>query len=156
MEPLPEGAAALRSKDVAMAGPEILGGSSRIALIAECAQHARPASCPARSPAPRAPSALQDRRHAHSARGAHGDEAPLGLVLIENLCERRHDARAGRGERMTQGEAPTLDVELRAVDGPEHPRQAELLAAKAGIVPGLESAQHLSREGFVNLVEVEI
>ena len=48
----------------------------------------------------------------------------------------------------------TLSFERSMV--PRTAGQPELLAAKSGIVPGLERAQYLAREGLVYFVEVEI
>ncbi len=66
------------------------------------------------------------------------------------------DARARRGERVADGEARSLDVELGAIDRAERPVEAELLLAVDGILPGLQRGDHLRGERLVDLVEVEV
>ena len=57
---------------------------------------------------------------------------------------------------MADGNTAALHVELRAVDGSERCRQPEAVAAEIGGFPGLQRAQHLGGESFVDFVEVEI
>ena len=49
-----------------------------------------------------------------------------------------------------------LDVELRAVDGAQRRGETEPVAAELRRLPGFQRAQHLRREGLVDLVEVEV
>src|SRR5215470_12699667 len=56
------------------------------------------------------------RRDAHAAGGADRDQAAARALFLEQLGERRDDARAGRGERVAEREARAVDVELRLID----------------------------------------
>jgi hypothetical protein len=60
----------------------------------------------------RMPSTLENGRHAHAPRGADRDQAALGLVFIENFCERGDDACAGRREGVTDRKAAALHIEF--------------------------------------------
>src|SRR4029450_7551179 len=89
---------------------------------------------------------LDDRGHAHAARGADRNESASTATLLQLLCERRKDPRTGRRERMTHREAAAVDVELRAIDGSQRPVEPEAVAAERLGLPRLERAQHLRRE----------
>ena len=82
--------------------------------------------------------------------------SPRPLPRREQLGQRREDSRAGRGERMTEGDAAALDVELGCDRSSPAAREAEPVAAVFGRLPRLERAQHLRRERLVNLVEIEV
>ena len=82
--------------------------------------------------------------------------SPRAAVLRQQLGEVAHDARAGRRERMAEGDARAPDVQLGAVDGAQRLVAAEHLLAVVGILPGLQRRQHLRGEGLVDLVEVEV
>src|SRR5690606_13760607 len=69
--------------------------------------------------------ALQDRRHAHAAGGADGDET-AAAVLGQQLGQIAEDAGAGGGEGVAEGDAGALDVELGAVDGAQGLGTAEM------------------------------
>src|SRR6202166_5300985 len=101
-------------------------------------------------------STLEDGRDTHAARCADRDQSALGLIFIENLCERGDDARSGRGKWVAYREAAALHVELGASDGAEGGRQSQLVAAENRIRPGLERAQYLTGESLVNLVIIEV
>src|SRR5581483_557251 len=77
-------------------------------------------------------SSLQDRGHAHPARGADRDQPAALAALLELFCERRDDPRSGRGEGMAERDARALRVELAAVDRAERRFALELVAAVVG------------------------
>src|SRR5579863_6645949 len=101
-------------------------------------------------------STLENGRNTHAAGGADRDQSALGPGFIENFRERGDDARAGRGEWVTDRKAASLHVEFGPIDGAEGSRQSQVVAAEYGIGPGLERAQYLPRESLVDLVEIEI
>src|SRR6185437_1971835 len=102
------------------------------------------------------PSTLEDGGDAHAAGGADRDQSAPRLVFIQDFRERGHDARAGRGERMADGETAALHIEPGSIDAAEGARQSELVAAEHRIGPGFQSAQNLSRERLMYLVEIEV
>src|SRR5690606_40341901 len=104
----------------------------------------------------RAGSALEDRRDALAARGADGDQAAAGALLLEELREGRHEASARGREGMPRRERAAVDVELRAVDRAERRVKAEALLAEGRVLPRLEGREDLGGEGLVDLVEVEV
>src|ERR1700752_3276951 len=97
---------------------------------------------------------LENRGDAHSARGANGDKPAPRAALGELLGERRHDARAGGGERMADGDARAFRVELRAVDGAERAIPLETRSTIFVGLPRLQRAEDLRSEGLVDLVDV--
>src|SRR6185369_11634094 len=101
-------------------------------------------------------SALEDRGDAEPAGGADRDEAASAAILVDDLRQRRQDASAGRGERMAQRDRAALDVHLAAIDLAELAGEADAILAELVVVPGFQRAQHLARERFVDLVEIEI
>ena len=59
-------------------------------------------------------SLLQDRDDALAAGGADRDHATAGALLVQRLRQRGDDPPAGRGEGMTRGQRPAVDVQLRS------------------------------------------
>jgi hypothetical protein len=57
---------------------------------------------------------------------------------------------------MAGGERAAVDVEPLAVDRAERVLESEPVAAEGGVLPGAQRAEHLRREGLVDLVEVEV
>src|SRR3546814_5272018 len=57
---------------------------------------------------------------------------------------------------MARSEAATLDVHLGAINRTERRVEAELVLAERRIFPGLQRAQHLTGECFVDFIEIEI
>src|ERR1700677_3668584 len=106
--------------------------------------------------APKSASALQNGGDAHAAGRTNGNEPALCLGLVERFRKRGDDAGSGCGKRVAERQTAALDVELGAIDGAEHCRKAQFFLAERGVVPRLEGAQHLSREGLVNLVKIEV
>src|SRR6266545_1399017 len=90
-----------------------------------------------------APSALQDRRHAHAACGANRDQSAAGAALGKLFGERADDARARRRKRMSQRDAATFWIELGPINASERPNPLQLSAAIFCRLPGLERAKHL-------------
>src|ERR1700733_4656615 len=100
--------------------------------------------------------ALDNGRDAHAAGGADRNQTALAFVFIENLCQGGDDACPGRRERMADRKAASLHVELRAIDRAQSTRESEFVAAEAQVRPGLQGAQHLSCEGFVYFIKIEV
>src|SRR5207249_5332864 len=100
--------------------------------------------------------ALEDRRDSHSAGCADRNEPPARAAVGELLREPGDDARAGGAERMADSDAAALRVHLAAVDRAQRLRALEPGAAVLLRFPGLQRAEHLRREGFVDLVDVEV
>src|SRR6266571_3154677 len=103
-----------------------------------------------------APSALQDRRHAHAARRADRDQSAAGAALGKLFGERTDDARARRRKRVSQRDATALRIELGPIDAAQRPGPLQLRAAIFLRFPGLERAEHLRGKRFVNFVDIEI
>src|SRR6185437_13211064 len=105
-------------------------------------------SCPIGCPPMRAqriarskfPSTLEDGGDAHAASGADRDQPAPRLAFIQYFRERGHDARAGRGERVADGETAALHIESGSIDAAEGARQSELVAAEHRIGPGFQGA----------------
>ena len=57
---------------------------------------------------------------------------------------------------MAECHAAALDVQFGAVDAAQRRWQAQRMAAVVGRLPRLERAQHLRREGLVDLVVIEV
>src|SRR6185436_14823979 len=71
---------------------------------------------------------LQDSRDTHATRGAHRDQAAFRRGGFRQLLgELRDDARAGGRERVANGHARAVHVELRAVDAAQRPVEAEVV-----------------------------
>src|SRR5690606_23664107 len=100
--------------------------------------------------------ALEDRGYALAACGADRDQAASASALVEGLGERGDDAPAGRRERVARGERAAVHVQLLAVDRAQRLLQPQALLAEDRVLPGLQRAEHLRREGFMDLVEVEV
>src|SRR3546814_10294283 len=100
--------------------------------------------------------AFDDRRHAETAGRADRDQTAATIVLVNDLGQRREDTATGRGERMARSEAATLDVHFGAINRTERRIEAELVLAERRIFPGLQRAQHLTGECFVDFIEIEI
>src|ERR1041385_5092115 len=112
--------------------PKKLDGAGRHTSTAECGSL----------------SALEDRGDAHPAGGAAGRAPAAGPALGKLLGERRDDARAGGGERVSHRDARAFRVELRALDASQRSVAAEPLLAVFPRFPRLERAQHLRAQGF--------
>src|SRR5688572_33198402 len=79
---------------------------------------------------PRGLRLLENRGDAHAARRAHRDDAASGAGFLRELFrELSDDARARGRERMADGHARTIHVELRAIDAAERRVEAELVPA---------------------------
>src|SRR5581483_5618912 len=87
---------------------------------------------------------------------ADGDQAAPAPILIQDFRRTGDDASTGRRERMAAREAAALDVESAPIDRAERRVEPQLVLAVLAIFPGLQRAQHLRGEGFVDLVEIEI
>src|SRR6185437_15481847 len=68
---------------------------------------------------------LEDRGDAHAAGGADRDQPTTGAFLFQQLRQRRHDARAGGGKRMADGEARSVHVDPGRIDRTERRIEAE-------------------------------
>src|SRR5262249_29885097 len=99
---------------------------------------------------------IEDGGDSHAAGGTNGDQAAAGALLRQELRERRNDSRAGGRERVTDGHAAALDVELRSIDRAERAVAPEPLAAELLRLPRLERDERLRGERLVDLVEVEV
>ena len=111
--------------DPALAGAELRAATAvadrRPALGGVRPDPARPGAPTSSAAAPAGGSgAFQDRGHSLPARRADGDQPrPRRLPLREQLRERRHDPRPGRGEGMPGRERGPRDIEPLPVDRPE-------------------------------------
>src|SRR5690606_20675920 len=94
-------------------------------------------------------SAFEDGGDAHAAGGADADQGAAAALFLQQLGGGGDDAGAGGGEGMAEGERTADDVELLPVDRSQRRVEAEFFLAEDRILPGLERAQHLRREGLV-------
>src|SRR5437660_2403296 len=98
---------------------------------------------------------LHHHREAHSSCCAHGHQTELTAAPTQLVQQRRRDARAGRTERMPDGDRAAHDVQLRTVNLADRFRKARALCPILGL-KALEIRQHLSSKGFVHLDQIDI
>src|SRR5678815_2195112 len=82
---------------------------------------------------------LNHRGSAHSASDAERDQSQPPLVPAQFMNHRRREASAGTPKRMSERNRPTVDVQAIGID---------LEVAK--------HREHLGREGFVELDEIDV
>src|SRR2546426_1534217 len=99
---------------------------------------------------------FEDRRDSHPSCSADRNEPAARAAVGELLREPGDDARAGGAERMADGDAAALRVHLPAIDRAQRLRELEASTAVLLGFPGLQRAEHLRGEGFVDLVDVEV
>ena len=68
----------------------------------------------------------------------------------------QNDARAGGADRVAEGDGAAVDIQLFFVQRAEGTVQAELFTAILLIFPRREAAEHLRREGLVDLPVIQI
>src|SRR6476660_4448244 len=66
------------------------------------------------------------------------------------------DAIAAGANRVAGADGAAVDIEPRAVDRPSRAVEAERITAEFRVFPGGEATQHLRREGFVQLPEIDV
>src|SRR5690606_4124727 len=101
-------------------------------------------------------SAFEDGGDAHAAGCADADEGAAAALFLQQLGSGGNDAGASGGEGVAEGQGAAHHVEPGAIDAAQRRLQAQLVPAELRILPGLERAQHLRREGLVDLVEIEV
>src|SRR4029453_15286463 len=111
--------------------------------------------CPARRIEPLR--RLQQRDCALTAVRADADDAALSGRALRNLLYRLAQyPRAGRAERMSERDAAAVRIHTLARERSEVRIDAGLVADKGRIFERLDVEQHLSRECFVNLPEIDV
>ena len=102
-------------------------------------------------------STFHDCGNAHAAGGADRRSGRDRRCSASSLARLPDDARAGRRERMPDRDATSpCTLSLARSMRAERRVPAELRLAVVRILPGLQRAQHLRGERFVDLVEVEV
>src|SRR3984957_14077923 len=87
---------------------------------------------------------------------AFGGDAALQAEPLHGVNEMQHDAVAARADRMADADRAAVDVEPVARDRAGGAVEAEHLAAELGILPCRETTEHLRREGFVELPQLDV
>src|SRR5688572_14125015 len=91
-----------------------------------------------------------------AAANAERDERAFAVAAMEFLEAGENEARAGRSDRMTEGDGATVHVEDVLGHFANGPVALEMLLRELIGLQGAEAGEYLGGEGFVDLDEIGV